>query len=229
MGTTRTCPRASSGKLLIASALILSALVCVPVFSQPPGKDAKPSAKLPLDKLTTGELIDKLQEESEQGIGTLPFSWASGFLAVDEEPKFRGGILGSEKPAASPVLRESVRRGLGALPMLLEHVDDKRPTKLVIEHSGAMWHSDEYDPRHTDPKKWPAKVNTDRDLLGAKARIETKYPVRVGDLCFVAVGQIVNRELYVVRYQPTLCIIMPVEFSAGEAVQRTGLPDGRPA
>jgi hypothetical protein len=39
------------------------------------------------------------------------------------------------------------------------------------------------------------------------------YTVKVGDICFVAIGQIVGREYQAVRYQPTACIVInsPVE------------------
>jgi hypothetical protein len=205
MCTART-DRARLGRVF---ALIVCALVMTPMSAQPPNKYDKAGPDSLLDKLTTEELIGKLQEEAAQGIGTHATAWASGFIAIDEEPQFRGGILGSEKPAASPVLRELVRRGVSALPKLLEHIDDKRPAKLVIEHNGgAMWHSDEYHPRYADPKKLSAKVNSDKGLFGENAKLETKYTVRVGDLCFVAVGQIVNRGLSVVRYQPTACIVL---------------------
>ena len=65
------------------------------------------------ESLSTEELITKLTEESNQGIGSDATAWASGFLAIDDEPRFNGGILGSAKPVASPAMRELVRRGLG--------------------------------------------------------------------------------------------------------------------
>src|SRR5439155_18821425 len=116
MCTTRTSRQAGWGAFRCGGALVLLALIPVPPLAQPPGKGAKAGASPPLEKLTTEKLIDKLQEESAQGIGTHATAWASGFLAIDEEPRFRGGILGSKKPVRSPVLRELVRRGVGALP-----------------------------------------------------------------------------------------------------------------
>src|SRR5262245_10405138 len=105
----------------------------VVVFRSPP-----PPGREALEKMSAEPLIGWLRYESNQGIGSHATAWASGFLAIDEEPEFHGGMLGAPKPAPSPVLRELVRRGLGALPNLLEHLDDKRPTKLVIEHKGRM-------------------------------------------------------------------------------------------
>jgi hypothetical protein len=37
---------------------------------------------------------------------------------------------------------------------------------------------------------------------------ERRYTVRVGDLCYVAIGQIVNRNLSALRYQPSACLII---------------------
>jgi hypothetical protein len=167
-----------------------------------------------LDKLAVKELIDKLREESEEGVGSHSTAWVSAFLASDEEPQFRGGILGSPKPKTSPVMRALVRRGVAALPELIDHLDDKRATKLVIADTfglGNMWYSDEYAPRSRDPSKRPPWVNTGLkkfEGFDKAGRFEKRYTVRVGDLCFIAVGQIVNRRLSVVRYQPTACMVI---------------------
>ncbi len=170
------------------------------------------------------ELIDRLQDVAVQGLGTHSTAWAEGFLATDEEPRFRGGVLGSAKPAVSPMMRELVRRGVSGLPGLLDHLEDRRPTCLVIKHFGGgfggMWHSDEYDCRYADQDKQPPGVNTRRedDLTSVGG-----YRVRVGDLCFVAIGQIVNRRMHLVRYQPSACIVLnsPVETpSLAEAVRK---------
>jgi hypothetical protein len=170
-----------------------------------------------LDSLPTEELITKLTEESNQGIGSHTTAWASGFLAIDDEPRFSGGMLGSAKPVASPVMRELVRRGLAGLPLLINHLTDSRPTKLTVgDGFTGKWFADEYDARDSTSTKF-ANLNTRR-------RIDFEnYTLRVGDLCYVAVGQIVNRELNAVRYQPSQCLVVnsPVEFPAlAAAVKR---------
>lgn len=163
-----------------------------------------------LGSLSTEDLITKLTEESNQGIGSHATAWASGFLAIDDEPRFNGGILGSAKPAMSPVMRELVRRGLTALPLLINHLADSRPTKLTVG-DGFMgkWFADEYDARDSN--------STKREGVNTKRRVDfEQYTLRLGDLCYVAVGQIVNRELNAVRYQPSLCLVVnsPVERPA---------------
>jgi len=161
----------------------------------------KPLNVANLARYSVEELIDGLQDEASEGLGTHSTAWADGFLASDEEPTFRGGVLGSAKPNASPVMRELVRRGVAALPTLMDHLVDRRATRLVIKLPfggfGGMWHGDEYESRYADESKQPPGVNK-----GDERTVGREYRVRVGDLCYVAIGQIVNRRMNVVRYQP---------------------------
>lgn len=101
----------------------------------------------------------------------------------------------------SPELRELVRRGAAALPTLLEHVSDARPTRLVFaaphpRQPGAqrtVTFSDVYDSRSL-PDQVAGGVNI-RALVSSP--VAQSYVVKVGDLCYLAVGQIVNRRLFV--------------------------------
>jgi hypothetical protein len=144
-------------------------------------------------------------------------------MAIDEEYRFHGGSFGSKKLVTHPAMRALVRRGVAALPDLLEHLTDDRPTKLIIVHQSifggfvGMGPGYEYDPR--DPNRPPAIPSlsppSEKGDLG-------KYTIKVGDLCFVAVGQIVNRGLSVLRYQPTACLFInsPVHIPALAAATR---------
>ena len=42
---------------------------------------------------TVGELIEKLREESEEGVGFHSTAWAEAFVALDEEPRFSAGTM----------------------------------------------------------------------------------------------------------------------------------------
>src|SRR5262245_28230596 len=125
MRAFRFGPRLGRRWFFVVTGVLCAVAVGVVVFRSP-----APPSREALEKMSAEELIGWLRYESKQGIGLHATAWASGFLAIDEEPEFHGGMLGAPKPAPSPVLRELVRRGLGALPNLLEHLDDKRPTKL---------------------------------------------------------------------------------------------------
>jgi hypothetical protein len=180
---------------------------------------ARPRAISPPVDPKVVALIDQLTEVTDEGPGTHSTAWASGFMAVDENFRFRGGILGSHKPVVHPAMRELVRLGVAALPELLNHLSDPRNTGLVINPGGFMgsWHSDEYSPRYDDPARQQAGVNS-----GQERDCHKEYRLRVGDLCYVAVGQIVNRGLWAVRYQPTLCQVInsPVQTPALAAAAR---------
>jgi hypothetical protein len=204
----------------IARILIGLLLIMCPVVplatAQPPAssfkEDKKPKADSSNDlgKLTVKELIDKLQGESEEGIASHTNIWTSGFPAGEEKTQFLDGSSGARKPNASPIMRELMHRGLAALPELIDHLGDNRTTKLAIpgqQFISGMWHNDEYDARYLDPKKKPSEVNTLLEV-SKKTRFEREYTLRVGDLCFVAIGEIVNRRLSAVRGQPTACIVI---------------------
>lgn len=196
---TNNCARVCFRPIIFFGSVILLLLVISTAF----GKEE-------LGLLTTEDLITQLTEESNQGIGSHTTALATGFVATDDTPRFQGGVLGSKKPAVSPVMRELVRRGLDALPLLINHLTDVRPTKLTVgDGFTGKWFADEYDGRDHLPKK-PGEVNGNIEIQFER------YTLRVGDFCYVAVGQIVNRELNAVRYQPSLCLVVnsPVGFPA---------------
>lgn len=165
-------------------------------------------------KLNPGaeRLIDQLVQFGKATTGAHPTAWSSQFMAIDEEPEFHGGILGSAKPTVDPTMRKLVQMGVAALPSLIAHLSDARETKLVENHGqgfGGMWFSDEYTPRYDDPKRLPKGVDSKGDGFGKEEDVPgQKYTIKVGDLCFVAIGQIVNRGFSALRYQPTACEVI---------------------
>jgi len=174
--------------------------------------DSQPAGDPALASLSSETLVERLVEESSEGIGSHSTAWFGGFIAINETPRFHGGVLGAAKPKVSPVMRELVRRGVAALLVLIRHLTDARPTKLTVGE-GFMGRSfrDEYSPRYVDPNRQPHGVNHRKDL----ERFD-RYTLKVGDLCYVVVGQIVNRGLRAVRYQPSLCLVVnsPIETPA---------------
>jgi hypothetical protein len=74
-----------------------------------------------------------------------------------------------------------------------------------------MYFSDEYDPR------LPHWFNEAELKHGPMEKsFEGRYTVKVADVCYVLIGQIVNRRLLAVRYQPTggLVVNSPIEAPA---------------
>lgn len=119
-------------------------------------------------------------------------------------------------------MSELVRRGPLALPELIKHLDDRRPTKLEVGNSDPRnsshqvgvdtfffeYFSDEYDPRRPH---WLVEEQSKRGLQFMAKKFEGKYTVKVADVC--AHRSIVNRRLLAVRYQPTggLVVNSPIE------------------
>lgn len=179
-------------------------------------------------KMSVSQLIDELANIDSPGVGFHPTALAIGFIADDTEPEFGGGVLGSSRPDIHPQAKELVRRGADALPELIKHLSDNRPTLLRIGNSPTpsqeergsntkerefhfmfQCFSDEYDPK-TRPK---VEEKTEDYLKRMRKSFSGKYTLKTGDICYALIGQIVNRNLLPMRYQPTggLIINSPVE------------------
>ncbi|MDB6024860.1 MAG: hypothetical protein JWM68_1083 [Verrucomicrobiales bacterium] len=105
---------------------------------------------------------------------------------------------------------ELVRLGPEALPYLLESLEDKTATKLVIQHEqhfGAMWFANELCGNPANALEQRVIGTNEPPPFGSGSTISS-YTVKVGDICFVIIGEIVGREYEAVRYQPTSCVII---------------------
>ena len=102
----------------------------------------------------------------------------------------------------SESLCKIVMKGADAVPALLKHIGDTRTIKMKPVR-GMMWMDfpDEYDFNYRTRKIPPKGVNHDSFASGRDQPAD--HAVTVGDLCFVALGQIVNRNFSATRYQPT--------------------------
>jgi len=159
---------------------------------------------------SNSELIDALTAIEKMGIGYTPTYNDSlfFFLANDKPEDFDESF--PDLVAPPQALRSLVSRGTAALPALLAHLDDKRLSRVQfttqcdwakrdsIEADGGTWCAaglalgSNYDPRRPKP---------DRRVHNMQSEINIEsHTVTVGDLCYVAVGQIVNRNLNVVGY-----------------------------
>jgi ankyrin repeat protein len=152
-------------------------------------------------------LIDKLPDTAAGDVGYMATRSGGGFLPLSvSQPGAM--LLFQQPPTESETLRELAKRGAAAVPQLIAHLGDKRPTKIVLKHEGGfggMFFADEYDYNSRSVKPPPRGVN--RDSFRERGH-PNHHTVTVGDLCFVALGQIVNRSFSAVRYQPTACIMI---------------------
>jgi hypothetical protein len=173
-------------------------------------------------KSSVDQLIDDLTQIDSQSPGIDSAAIYEGFIADNSPGSFEGGVLGIPAPQVPPQMSELVRRGVLALPDLIKHLDDRRPTKLEVGNKPSgrqvgvdaftfMYFSDEYDPRvPLSDKEWKSGPRPmEKDFEG-------RYTVKVGDVCYVLIGQIVSRRLLAVRYQPSAGLVVnsPIEAPA---------------
>jgi len=182
---------------------------------------------------TVQQLVDALVYVDAQTIGLHGTLFVSGFIAEDTPNQLYGGVFGSAAPVRFPQMVELVRRGVESLPLLINHLGDKRSTKLDLGNDPGNhrfftfeYFSDEYDPKVRPILRPGAISGAARLARFASFDEETKdefahsfrgeYTVRVGDVCYALVGQIVNRWLLAVRYQPTAITVInsPIESPA---------------
>jgi tetratricopeptide (TPR) repeat protein len=190
---------------------IFAALSCNPSFGETPDYST----------FTTEKLIDELAQIDQPAPGLAGFGMYEAFLAEDKPPRFSGGVLGVPIPAVPPQMRELVRRGVNVLPLLIQHLNDGRPTRLVIGADSPQFFfmfrlfGTEYDPRTRtleEKSNWP-DWKTWEHFSGA-------YTVKVGDVCYVLIGQIANRNLTAVRYQPTGGLIVNSPLQTPELMEK---------
>lgn len=196
----------NASRKLGGAALALGALMAA--LPAPPCEGQERSAAPPVD---VPALIDRLTEVAAGGIGYSATVSGSVFAPLDGEGQIRTMLLFQEPPVRSETMRQLVQQGAAALPHLLAHLNDKRPTRITVRWgwgNGVFFEEPfgkDFDRNERTDKPPPAK-----DDKEPKAAVGPPYrhTVTVGDLCFVAVGQIVNRNYNAVRYQPTACIII---------------------
>lgn len=177
-------------------------------------------------RASVDQLIDDLTLISAPTVGIDGGALYSAFIVDDTPPEFMVGVLGVPPPTIPSQMRELIRRGVQALPALIRHLSDERATRLTVGFpSDRLWliggpgFSTEYDARHrTWPRLMPL-VDCNK-FPCSDGPVGGTYVVRVGDVCYALIGQIVNRLLIAVRYQPTGIIIVNSPVEAPVLVER---------
>lgn len=154
-------------------------------------------------------LIDQLVEVKEPGYGYSGTFSGTQFLPVEGSEQANMLLLTQHGTKKSEVMTKLVAAGAKAVPLLLEHLDDARAIKLK-PISGMMWvqFGKEYD--------WNSRSTETPDFIKNQVEQHPSKPfprqLFVGDLAYVALGQILNRNYVAARYQATggLVINSPV-------------------
>ncbi len=141
------------------------------------------------------------------------------FAPIPGQTRAGAFILTNHGLESGAEMKELIGLGPDALPFLLEALDDKRPTKLIIRHHGDfgavrfghMGFSNELYVNPLNPREAAVYKAGQRAPIGKDPG--GSYTVKIGDVCFVAVGQIVGRSYEAIRYQPTSIVVInsPVE------------------
>jgi hypothetical protein len=154
-------------------------------------------------------LIDSLAALDKPDFGLSSTLSGDTFAPVPGQGRAATFLLTDHGVQPSAALKALVALGPDALPFLLDALDDPRPTKLTVEHAdiiGIMWHAAELPFNPVNPAE--EAVHKAGVLKSQKEEHVKSYTVKIGDVCFVAIGQIVGREYQAVRYQPTACIVL---------------------
>jgi hypothetical protein len=117
-------------------------------------------------------------------------------------------LLNGANLQTSTAFRRLVEMGPEALPFLLDSLEDQTLTKLKIKQRGMWCFSSEIsgNPLNRFERRILAEaLASDEDDDDEKY---LPYSVRVADVCFVVIGQIVGRPYMAVRYQPSLMIVV---------------------
>ncbi|MGD9128174.1 MAG: hypothetical protein PVH19_12425, partial [Planctomycetia bacterium] len=162
------------------------------------------------------QLIDQLTKVSKPGIGYSRYWYGTEFLPYDDATTIVFRVLWVEPPSRSETLRKIVSQGAKAVPVLLKHLDDDR--KTAIEPIGKFNWIDLYE-EYDHNSRIENKSLRNVDLRHTVCE-ENPYRLKVGDLCFVALGQIVNRDFWAVRFQPPggVSVSSPVHSKALQEV-----------
>src|SRR5262249_2026907 len=141
-------------------------------------------------------LIEKLREVETEDFG-ISFAYFDRLYftplpQLDWSEHWPRGRYEGKPPDA---LQSLVEHGPVALPFLLDALEDRTPTKLKLEiEVGIMSFGEEQDGNPLNPLEkrvlsTPRPHAEDED----NERFLNSYKFKVGDICFVAIGQIVGR------------------------------------
>jgi ankyrin repeat protein len=150
-------------------------------------------SKKPVDPAVA--LIDQLEKLGTQDTGYSGSVSGSSFLPLGYS-RASVVLLSPSTPSGTlDAMLSLVKLGTKAVPAQLDHLDDDRKTKISIQSMGGF-----FGISHDKGEK------VEEEVKGKGVNpltVRKQYTLRVGDLCYVALGQIVNRDYIAVRYIPS--------------------------
>jgi hypothetical protein len=156
-------------------------------------------------------LIRNLAKIDSPDFGLSPTLSGEAFAPVPAAQKAGAFLMTDHQLKQSNDFAELVKLGPKALPFLLRALDDQTPTKLVVNRDfgfGGMWFANELSGNPGNVVEQKVLAIVPKQEFPPQDKFLRSYTVKVGDVCFVIVGQIVGRSYEAVRYQPTACIVL---------------------
>jgi hypothetical protein len=156
-------------------------------------------------------LIKNLSKIESPDVGLCSTLSGEAFAPIPAFGRMDSGLLTNHQLKQSEDFRELVRLGPKALPYLLDALVDQTPTKLVMKHDdsfGGMWFDNELWGNPGNEKEQKILGPVPKQPRGISSPTISSFSIRIGDVCFVIIGQIVGRSYQAVRYQPTACVVV---------------------
>ncbi|MEK6643773.1 MAG: hypothetical protein AABZ08_07670 [Planctomycetota bacterium] len=170
--------------------------------------------------LQVNKLITGLQQIDMPGFGYSPTMKGECFAPLLASQKIGSGLVADHGLVMPQQVLELVKLGPRALPFLLKNLDNNSPTQLRVARAGAESQS------VVDFICFAQEIcanplsDIERRVLGdfvnpyyrmppdTPTAGPASYVVTVGDVCMVAIGQIVNRNYTAMYYQMTSIVVI---------------------
>jgi ankyrin repeat protein len=160
--------------------------ITFPTYAGDPKKPVDPANAL-IDQLEKLDIQDTGYSGGVSGSSFLPLGYRRASVVL---------LSPSAPSGKSDAMNSLVKLGSKAVPALLDHLGDDRKTKIVIRNLGGFFGI-------SQDRGEKAEDEVPNGKGGAPIGSPMQYTLRVGDLCYVALGQIVNRDYTAVRYIPS--------------------------
>ncbi len=162
-------------------------------------------------------LIEKFGEIETPDLGLCATTSGCAFSPIDGHAKLGALLLTEHRLQTSAAMHDVVTLGPKCLPFLLSRLNDQTQTKLRFTRCAGIGtislcndiRDSLVDLTTTLTNQREQFVRRQQAVLNGPrfdGHALPSYTVTIGDVCFVAIGQIVGRRYQAVRYRPTACV-----------------------
>lgn len=153
-------------------------------------------------------LIAELAKIDKPDFGLSGTLTGTAFAPLPGRGKMQAGLITDHQLRTSAAFRSLVEMGPTALPFLLDALGDKTPTGLkvrrfagVLAVGGSMPDGNPFNAKEKKAAAIESAQGADDDY--EDTGFLESYTVTVGDVCYVAIGQIIGRQYLAVQYIPS--------------------------